>query len=93
MKPTAKELTNQITEFVNTFSTSESNEFIDEMNCEHRTLQQSFTRLCLKWLENCASENYKHDDRNQASYEISGELLYPFRSHHGFDPSKFLPMI
>jgi len=51
-KQTAKETVENVTDYLNSFSNKEK-EFILEMNREHRTLQQSFTKLCLAWLENC----------------------------------------
>ena len=42
---------------------------------EHRTLQQSFTRLCIEWLKTCASDEYRYDGRNEMSHEVSKGLL------------------
>lgn len=41
---------------------------------EHRTLQQSFTRLCVEWLRTCGADDYAYDLRNEASHEI-GEAV------------------
>jgi len=91
---TAKELVNEVTNFVNTFSTSKSDEFISEMSHEHRTLQQSFTRLCLKWIEYCASDEYRYDDRNKASHTVSKQLIEPYQEKYlGYKPSGYLPTI
>ena len=49
--------------------------FCKEMTKEHRTLQQSFTRLCIEWLCTCASEDYRYDGRNEASHEIAKALI------------------
>ncbi len=51
--------------------------FIQEMSNEHRTLQQSFTRLCLQWLEYIASTD-RVDGRNISSKKVAKEL------HEGF---------
>lgn len=55
------------------------------MTGEHRTLQQSFTRLCVEWLKTCASDEYYFDGRNEASHEVAkrmvqagGEMNLPF---------------
>ena len=45
------------------------------MTREHRTLQQSFTRLCIHWLVTCASDEYQFDGRNEASHEIAKALI------------------
>jgi predicted sulfurtransferase len=85
------EIVNQITNYVNTFSRRE--EFNEAMSREHRTLQQSFTRLCLKWLEHIAQEGYRTDLRNEASKKIANELVSNFKEKNGFAPSEFLPFV
>lgn len=37
----------EMTDYVNTFNLERNQEFCQKMSHEHRTLQQSFTRLCL----------------------------------------------
>ena len=81
----AKELVQEFTDYVNSFN-DKGQEFIkamdcicNEMSCEHRTLQQSFTKLCLQWLEHCASNEYRFDGRNEQSHQIAKELLAGFR--------------
>ena len=88
-----QEVVNQISDFVNTMSTSHNKDFIHEMNKEHRTLQQSFTRLCLTWLENCASDEYRHDPRNESSHFTAKELVDKWVKESGFLPSQNLPLI
>lgn len=41
----------------------------------HRTMQQSFTRLCIEWLKTCASDDYHYDGRNEASHEVAKKLM------------------
>ena len=77
MKQT-KELVQDVTSYVNTFN-NKGEEFSQAMSCEHRTLQQSFTKLCLSWLEHCASDEYRTDGRNEQSQKIARELLDGFR--------------
>lgn len=74
----AKELTNIITNHLNTFG-DKSEEFNQAMSREHRTLQQNFTRLCLKWLEHVASDEYLTDGRNEQSKDIAQKLLGGFK--------------
>jgi hypothetical protein len=63
-----KELTGIITDYLNVFSVDDKiGKFNDAMSREHRTLQQSFTRLCIGWIEHVASDDYYTDGRNQAS--------------------------
>lgn len=75
---TTKELVNDITDYVNTFS-NKGEEFCKVMSVEHRTLQQSFTKLCLTWLEHCAKDEYQTDLRNEDSKKIAKELMEAFR--------------
>jgi hypothetical protein len=43
------------------------------------TLQQSFTRLCLGWIEYVASNEYRTDARNEDSKAICMKMLHSFR--------------
>jgi len=83
-----------------------SDEFNSLMSREHRTLQQSFTRLCLEWIEYVASENYHTDLRNEQSHKISKKLVESFKREIAGEmnlsgitleefgkPSQFLPLI
>ena len=100
-KEMAKELVEKITDFVNSYSLK-SEQFNEAMSREHRTLQQSFTRLCLKWIEYVASDEYRTDGRNEASHEICAQLLKGFNlagirkdgtSDFNYKPSGYLPLI
>lgn len=69
-----------ISSMVNTFSTDTlRDQFIQLMSTEHRTLQQSFTRLALEWIEYVASDKYRTDGRNEGSHRVCKELLEAFR--------------
>lgn len=51
-----------------TLDSLEIDMFVKRMTCEHRTLQQGFTRLCQAWLKHLASLNEnQYDARNEAS--------------------------
>lgn len=69
-----KEQVSQVTSMLNSF-TFDYEGFCKEMCLEHRTLQQSFTRLCIHWLSTCASDEYRFDGRNEASHEIAKALI------------------
>ena len=73
-----KELVNEFSNYVNTFG-DKSEEFNNAMSCEHRTLQQSFTKLCLSWIEHVAKDEYHTDGRNSQSKKIAKELIENFR--------------
>lgn len=91
--------------FLNNFSCPMS-EFIELMTRRHRTLQQSFTKLCFKWIEKAASDDYNTDGRNEASHKTSKRVMdnwllkHPDDSRHidremlkQYPPSTFLPMV
>ena len=75
----AKKLTNEITNFLNTYG-DKSEDFNKAMSSEHRTLQQNFTRLCLSWIEHCASDDYWTDGRNESSKKVSKDILRGFEN-------------
>ena len=64
----ARELATQVAYVINNFS-FRYKDFCDEMGREHRTLQQSFTRLCIEWLRYC-SELEHYDARNEMSVRV-----------------------
>lgn len=84
MSKQTKELVQDITDYLNTFNSKEK-EFCEAMSCEHRTLQQSFTKLCLQWIEHCASVEYRTDGRNEQSQKIARELLEGFKQKQAKD--------
>lgn len=56
--------------------------FCSYMIRQHRTLQQSFTKLCLEWLKTCADANYPTDGRNEASHKIAVEIATSYGAIH-----------
>ena len=69
-----KENAQKVAEMLNSF-TFDYEGFCKAMSSEHRTLQQSFTRLCIHWLCTCASDEYRYDGRNEASHEVAKALI------------------
>lgn len=71
-----KEAVKEMSEFVNNMSCP-IDEFIEGMANEHRTLQQTFTNLCLAWIRKCAENHSKgnFDGRNLASCEVSRQIV------------------
>ena len=59
---------------LNSFS-FDPEEFCKEFTKEHRTIQQNFTRLCIAWIKTCASDDYRHDERNRASHVKSKYIV------------------
>ncbi|MBR5215333.1 MAG: hypothetical protein IKV80_03815 [Bacteroidales bacterium] len=74
MNNKTQEQVSKVSEMLNSF-TFDYEGFCKEMTKEHRTLQQSFTRLCIHWLCTCASDDYRYDGRNEASHEIAKALI------------------
>lgn len=92
-KTKAQELAYQMSNFVNNFN-SNHEEFISEMGKDHRTLQQSFTRLCFKWIEFVGSDDYRHDLRNQDSHKICKRIVEHFKeTNHDCKPSQYMRFI
>lgn len=69
-----KQNAEQVAEMLNVFG-FDNDGFCDAMCRQHRTLQQSFTRLCIAWLATCASDDYRYDGRNEASHEVAKALI------------------
>lgn len=62
-----KELAEAVAVAVNSYG-FDGKAFCSHMSNEHRTLQQSFTRLCIAWIRECAAfEDWQIDGRNEAS--------------------------
>ena len=99
----AKKLTSDITDFLNNFNYEETSQLFNEaMSREHRTLQQNFTRLVLKWIEYMASDEYRTDGRNEQSKQMANTILDAYKrfteggyGKHGVNgtPSKWLGTI
>lgn len=73
----AKKLAETITSNLNHFSYTEFNIlFANAMENQHRSLQQSFTRLCINWLKhlNQCKEFGRFDGRNEASVEFAASI-------------------
>lgn len=91
-----KEMAEEMSNFVNTYSfESKIQEFAKEMSRQHRTLQQSFTRLCLVWLEHVAKDEYGTDPRNENSKRVAKDLIEAFKKEKGqdFNPSEYLGFV
>lgn len=80
---------NKVSDMVNSMSFIPE-EFCMHMAYEHRTIQQNFTRLCLEWIKTCASDDYRHDDRNRASHVKCKEIVETMSKDPAWD---FLPYI
>jgi len=73
MRKETKEVVKTMSDFVNSFSSS-NKKFTELMGREHRTLQQNFTKLCVAWFVHLSEVGEVHDLRNEASVKL-GELF------------------
>ena len=59
-----------------TLDNEEVEAFIRVMACEHRTLQQNFTRLCSEWIKHLSGlSDTQYDLRNAASVEYAKKVV------------------
>lgn len=66
-----------MSDMVNSLSTEKVDMFVHGMAREHRTLQQSFTSVCLTWLQHLAKcdKSGNFDGRNEASVKVASEIM------------------
>lgn len=70
---------NAMDKYVNDFSCTPE-EFAEAFGRNHRTLQQTFTGVCLAWLKFLAERKKDgyYDLRNQASVELAAKIVKQF---------------
>jgi len=85
MNAEAKEVRKSLECYLNQFGHPERT-LIDEIETCHRTLQQSFTRLCVVWFLRMAEDSFSYDERNEASVKLAKKL-------HSILEDSYLPMI
>lgn len=90
MADSNKQVAQSIMTAVNCFC--DEKKVVQFMSREHRTLQQSFTRLCVEWLKYLSEVGPSlYDDRNEASVRLAHDLLAIPEVKKLFDTG--LPMI
>ena len=79
-KLTGKELSNELTNFVNNYN-CDHDEFINAFTREHRTLQQSSFKLMLMLMDKMASAEYGKniDARNEGTHKLAKKLMDGFK--------------
>jgi len=72
----AKELADKFSRYVNGWS-GEIDDVVTILSSDHRTLQQSVTKFCIKWLEDCAKKDKSgyYDLRNEASVKLGKKFM------------------
>lgn len=83
-----EEMARACSDFVNNYNL-DSETFCQAMANQHRTLQQSFTRLCLAWLKKCAELESANcfDLRNEAGVKLAKRIVDTFKD------DMYLPLI
>ena len=72
----AKDTVEVVSQFCNVLDRGYRDEFVQAMACEHRTLQQAFTGICLAWLCHLAAlPEHHYDARNEASVRAAKAIL------------------
>lgn len=80
----AEQMARAMADFANRMGRGEHiEEFVAEMGNEHRTLQQMFTKLCLRWIEHVGHEEYRSDLRNIDSHIACAEMVRCYTAEHG----------
>lgn len=76
----AKDLAQEVASALNNFN-FKYDDFVREMSNQHRTLQDYFNILVIKWLDNC-KEQYKdgnYDGRNEYRMKLLAQLADEIR--------------
>jgi hypothetical protein len=96
LKDRSEKIVDDLASLVNSMS-FKPDYFIEAMGREHRTLQQSFTKLCLQWIEYVGHNGYPHDGRNEASHQVCHGIVKLFvcllENKSNALPSQMLPLI
>jgi len=70
-KTDAEKIGREISNYLNSYGhDTRIKALVEVMNQDHRTLQQSFTKLCVAWLNHCGDPEYRTDGRNEASAQL-----------------------
>lgn len=75
------QMAEMMADLVNAYGSTKTNEFVHAMAGQHRTLQQSFTRLCVAWFEDLAKREH-YDARNEASVMLAREFVAKVEERH-----------
>jgi hypothetical protein len=63
-----------VSDAANSITSHGCKEFAQLLSREHRTIQQSYTRMCVAWLEELAGQK-NFDMRNEASVNLGKEFV------------------
>ena len=88
--PTIQKYADTIAERASSASTQDKEKFLKAMTRQHRTHQQSFTRLCVLWLTHVGQDEYLTDGRNENSHQVGNQFVRCVNDEL-IDP--YLPMV
>jgi len=70
----ANEFAEQVINFVSGANDEDFELFCQSMERVHRTHQQRFYNLLLKWTNHISDENFRYDGRNEASVDLAKKI-------------------
>lgn len=73
-RKSGKALAEHALDFVNGSHRYETDQFIATLENGHRTLQQNFTGLVMKWISHLAKQQH-YDGRNEASVKLAKQIV------------------
>lgn len=71
----AEEVARTISDYLTCYGSDRINDLVAVLLIDHRTLQQSFSRLCCKWFEGLAEAPHGFDLRNEASFKLAQAFI------------------
>lgn len=75
-KPDIEDAVNVLSDAVNIMGGSKTDEFVECLSKEHRTLQQGITRLFIGWIKHLGElKEHWFDGRNEASVMMSRDIV------------------
>ena len=90
----ASKLASQISDYFNTYSTSERTKLlIEALGREHRTLQESFAGFVLSYIKHVSSPDYRYDGRNEYAHNICKYIVESWDSTQPYPFPVCLPLI
>lgn len=63
-----------VSRLLDNYNDEEKKVFLEQMARDHRTLQQSFTRLCVGWFRMMATPEFRYDGRNEDSVMLAVDM-------------------
>ena len=92
-RPTEAEAADEVSNFINIIG-FENKKFVAKLATEHRTLQQTFTGICLNWLAHLSQlSEYEYDALNEYSVRVAKKIAKALEDDDQFRLSDRTPCI